>query len=46
MSIPDVMDDDEIVYKLLGENYGKKDPETIGRIMDAFADADALPASP
>ena len=39
MSIPDEMDDDEIVYlydKLLGENYGKKVPENVGRIMYAW----------
>ena len=39
MSIPDVMDDKEIVYlydKLLGENYGKKVPENIGRICEGF----------
>lgn len=39
VSIPDEMDDDEIVYlydKLLGENYGKKVPENIGRIMYAW----------
>jgi hypothetical protein len=39
ISIPDVMDDNEIVYlydKLLGENYGKKVPENIGRIMYAW----------
>jgi hypothetical protein len=39
VSIPDVMDDDEIVYlydKLLGENYGKKVPENVGRIMYAW----------
>lgn len=36
VSIPDEMDDDEIVYlydKLLGENYGKTVPENVGRIM-------------
>ena len=39
MSIPDVMDDKEIVYlydKLLGENYGKKVPENVGRICEGF----------
>lgn len=39
MSIPDAMDDNEIVYlydKLLGKNYGKKVPENIGRIMGAW----------
>jgi hypothetical protein len=39
VSIPDEMDDDEIVYlydKLLGENYGKKVPENVGRIMYAW----------
>lgn len=39
MSIPDVMDDKEIVYlydKLLGENCGKKVPENIGRICEGF----------
>ncbi|MFY7730314.1 MAG: hypothetical protein ACOVRN_12410 [Flavobacterium sp.] len=39
LSIPDVMDDDEIVYlydKLLGENYGKTVPENVGRIMYAW----------
>jgi len=39
VSIPDVMDDDEIVYlydKLLGENYGKTVPENVGRIMYAW----------
>lgn len=45
-----VITDEMNIVKLydyeFGANYGKKDPETIGRIMDAFADADALPASP
>lgn len=39
VSIPDEMDDDEIVYlydKLLGENYGKTVPENVGRIMYAW----------
>lgn len=39
VSIPDVMDDDEIVYlydKLLGDNYGKTVPENVGRIMYAW----------
>ena len=39
MSIPDAMDDKEIVYlydKLLGENYGKKVPENVGRICEGF----------
>jgi len=39
MSIPDAMDDKEIVYlydKLLGENYGKKVPENVGRICGVF----------
>jgi hypothetical protein len=36
----------ELYDNLLGANYGKKVPETIGRIMDCFADADAQPASP
>jgi hypothetical protein len=39
VSIPDEMDDDEIVYlydKLLGDNYGKKVPENVGRIMYAW----------
>jgi hypothetical protein len=49
ISIPDVMDDNEIVYlydKLLGENYGKKVPENIGRIMyawDTVIDEDDAP---
>ena len=49
MSIPDAMDDKEIVYlydKLLGEHYGKKVPENIGRIMyawDTVIDEDDAP---